>query len=101
MQRVLRASSYVAFAWFLVIFFYGLANFPDAPYKACESAYGYCGKTGYPRTEAEFRAQQTWERVLLFSSPFAFLAVGYFAWHRRKSQMKVTANTSLERTRER
>jgi hypothetical protein len=79
MHRGLRPIAYVAVASCLGIFVYGLAVYPDAPYKACSSSLGYCGKSGRPHTEAEYRSQQVWERTLLVSAPFGILAAIYLA----------------------
>ena len=77
MHRALRPLAYVAVASCLGVFGYGLAVYPDAPYKACSSLAGYCGKSGRPHTEAEYRSQQVWERTLLVSSSFGILAAIY------------------------
>lgn len=83
MSRALRVASYAVVAWCFVLFFYGLASFPDAPYKVCNSTYGYCGKTGHPHTTEEYEAQHTWERALLISWPFGILAAIYLVRTRR------------------
>jgi hypothetical protein len=101
MTRPLRNTSYAVIAWCFLVSIYGFAKYPDSPYKTCDSAYGYCGKTGTPRSEAEFRAQQTWQSIFIVSWSFGLLASTYVAATKmRARRSKMTANTSLERTRE-
>ena len=88
MHRALRSIAYVAIASCLGVFGYGLAVYPDAPYKACDSSAGYCGKNGRSHTEAEYRSQQVWERTLLVLSPFGILAGIYLARTTKASRSK-------------
>lgn len=78
----------MAVAWCFIVFAYGLAKYPDAPYKACRSPAGYCGKGGTIHTESEYKAQQTWERTLLVSWPFGILAAIYLARTRKDAERK-------------
>jgi hypothetical protein len=70
-MRPPKAILYFVLTWCALVFIYGLVKFPDAPYKPCGSIEGYCGKTGKPHTESEFRQSKAWERTLLISFPFA------------------------------
>ena len=51
------------FAIFVVTLVYGAIRFPDAPFKKCQTPYGffYCGKYNAPHTDAEYRAFVVWE----------------------------------------
>src|SRR5262245_34417870 len=88
MHRRLRIAAYLAVAWCLIVFFYGLATYPDAPYKACNSPTGYCGKGGKLHTESEYQAQQSWERTLSISWPLGILAAIYLGRTRRAVERK-------------
>lgn len=81
----LRIAAYLVVAWCVAVFGYGLTTYSDAPIKACGSASGYCGKTGKLHTAAEFHAEKSWERTLLFSWPLGVLAAIYLVRTRRRA----------------
>jgi hypothetical protein len=74
MKRLARVTCMAVVAWCFIVFAYGLYSYPDAPYKPCKAAPGYCGKTGLSHTELEYHAQKLWERALLISWPCGILA---------------------------
>jgi hypothetical protein len=81
--RIALLLAPLVIVWCLGLFAYGLALYPDAPYKACNSAGNYCGKTGHLHTEKEYESQQQWQRALLVSFPFGILAGIYLARRKR------------------
>ena len=83
-RQTLKVAACVVLAWTLLLFVYGLATYPDAPYKACNSASGYCGKTRLSHTESEFHAEQKWETAILVSAPFGILAAIYLVRSRKR-----------------
>lgn len=68
-----RYFSYAVIAWCLLLLGYGVAVFPDAPYRPCAASSGYCGKSGSPHEESEFRALKRWEHVMFLSWPCGIL----------------------------
>ncbi|HEU4596001.1 MAG TPA: hypothetical protein VFS10_12740 [Pyrinomonadaceae bacterium] len=69
---------------------YGIYYFPDAPLR--QTAGGYAGKQGNPRTREDFEAFVRWERTLFIAFPTAFVLAGAHALangarrRKRKSQ---------------
>jgi hypothetical protein len=57
----------------LVVFFYGLIMFPDAPYKQCVDD-PYCGKTGKFHSYETHENWKGWEGALFVCWPFGLLA---------------------------
>ena len=55
---------------------YGSIRYPDAPFKKCETPYGffYCGKYGAPHTEDEYRAFAIWETTFKVVGGVAFIS---------------------------
>lgn len=67
----------LGFAWF----FWGMAQFPDAPIHACGVAY--CGKQSQPHTQIDFERFHAWETGLKFGWPFVLASFGWMARTRR------------------
>ena len=57
----------------MTVFFYGIYNFTDAPFKPCADGY-YCGKTGLQHTYEKYQAWKQWELMLIACWPFGMLA---------------------------
>jgi len=74
----------------MVLFFYGMATYTDAPYKPCYSSeHGgefngqYCGKRGAVQPIEKVEGWKQWEGLLFASWPFGMLA-GYALQRLRK-----------------
>ena len=72
-RRLLRGLSIVVVIWYAVLFVYGFANFPMAPYRPC-GAQSYCDKAGRQHPKADFDAFSQWERLFFISVPFGIAA---------------------------
>lgn len=68
----------------LVIFFYGLIRYPDAPIKPCAVASGFCGKQNQARTLAEYEAFKRWETLLMICWPIGTVALIALGTRRRR-----------------
>jgi hypothetical protein len=64
------------FAIFVVTLVCGAIRFPDAPFKKCQTPYGffYCGKYGAPHTDAEYLAFSAWETTFKIVGGAAFIS---------------------------
>lgn len=82
MKPHMKIIAAILLAWTLGIFVYGLAVYPDAPYKPCDGPGGYCGKGKRPHIESEFRSEQTWQWMMLASAPFGILS-GIYLFRRK------------------
>ena len=69
-QRVLLALAIAAVLAAAGTGIYGVYKFPDAPIR--ETAAGYAGKGGTPRTREDFESFQRWKRVMFIAFPSAF-----------------------------
>ena len=83
MKSPTKIAAAILFAWTLGLFVYGLAVFPDSPYKPCDGPGGYCGKGGRPHIASEYQAQQKWQTALFISAPLGILA-GIYLFRRRR-----------------
>jgi hypothetical protein len=68
----------------IAVFFYGFLRYPDAPFHACQTAAGYCGKWGKPHTADEYRGFIAWQRMLVLLWPLAMIAA--FILYKNKSK---------------
>ena len=78
LTRVLLALTLVAVAACVATGAYGAYNFPDAPIRP--KAGGYAGKTGRPRTQAEYETYLNWTLAMWTVFPAVFVAGAAFAY---------------------
>ncbi len=86
LARVLLALTIVACLSAVGAGVYGVYKFPDAPLR--QTAGGYAGKHGEPRTREDFEAFVSWERVMFVVFPAAFVLGFAFAWADRAGRRK-------------
>ena len=77
LARALRALTAAACLAAVVVGVYGVYKFPDAPIR--QTAGGYAGKRGKPRTREDFEAFVLWERAMFVTFPVAFVSGFAFA----------------------
>jgi hypothetical protein len=68
--RVLLVLTIAAALLAAATMFYGVYNFPDAPLR--QTAGGYEGKGGRPRTQEDFAAFIAWEKMMIVVFPAVF-----------------------------
>ena len=68
-------SSVIAGIMF-VVFFYGLARFPDNPIRDCGNNQ-YCGKQGQPHSYDDFKAFNHWTMTMLYLWPSGMFLLFY------------------------
>jgi hypothetical protein len=68
--RLLLALTITAGLLAAATMFYGVYNFPDAPIR--QTASGYEGKGGRPRTQEDFEAFIRWEKTMMVVFPAVF-----------------------------
>jgi len=92
--RALLALTLLAVAACVVTGAYGAYNFPDAPIRP--KGGGYVGKTGRPRTQAEYESYLSWTVTMWTVFPAAFVTGAAFSYSdardRRKGRRAPQAN---------
>ena len=68
MARLLTAVIAIGMA---IVFFYGIARFPDAPIHEC--ATGFCGKQGQAHTIADYHAFSVWQTTIFIVWPIGLI----------------------------
>jgi len=84
-ERVLLVLTIAACLSAVATGVYGIYNFPDAPIR--QTADGYAGKHGRPRTPEEFEKFVLWQKAMFIVFPAAFVFGFGFAIadaHRRR-----------------
>ncbi|MGB7925680.1 MAG: hypothetical protein WCF57_20745 [Pyrinomonadaceae bacterium] len=71
LARLLLALTVAACLLAAATALYGIYNFPDAPLR--QTAGGYAGKGGTPRTQDDYEAFIRWEKAMLTVFPTAFV----------------------------
>ena len=84
LARALRALTVAACLVVAAALVYGVYYFPDAPIR--QTAGGYAGKHGAPRSREDFEAFVRWERTMFIAFPVAFVSGFAFAWADRARQ---------------
>ena len=78
-MKLVRVIPKLVIAWCLLVLFYGIVSFPDAPFRPCDDG-AYCGKQGAHHTAQEYARFDRWQTMLIVSWPFGLLV----AFSRRK-----------------
>lgn len=78
LTRVLLALTLLAVAACIATGAYGAYNFPDAPIRP--KGGGYAGKTGKPRTRAEYESYLSWTLAMWTVFPAVFVVGAAFAY---------------------
>lgn len=67
----------------LMIFIYGLIQYPDAPYGLCAGG-DYCGKTGVRYSYLIYEEWKIWGKCLFVCWPFGLVASYFLSQLRKK-----------------
>ncbi|KQQ40054.1 hypothetical protein ASF61_04445 [Duganella sp. Leaf126] len=94
-MKIVRFLLMAVLAWFLLIFAYGIATYPDAPIKPGNNGT-YTGKTHRQHTEAEYYAFLRWQTLLMVSGPFG-LAAGLILPRLKAKKTGAESRNSLRR----
>jgi hypothetical protein len=70
-SRLLLVLTLIACVGAVATGLYGVFKFPDAPIR--QTAGGYFGKGGRPRTKSDFEAFVKWQRAMFIVFPSAFI----------------------------
>lgn len=68
---------------YAILLAYGIANYPQAPYKSC-GASKFCDKQTHERSSAEYLAFSKWEWLFKHCLPLALAAGGVMIYLRKK-----------------
>lgn len=71
--NILQAILFLIIGFCLTVFLYGIANFPDAPYKFCVNG-PYCGKTGKYHPLETYSKWKQWEKFFFICFPFGIIS---------------------------
>jgi len=71
--NILQIILFLIIGFCLVVFLYGIANFPDAPYKFCVNG-PYCGKTGKYHSFETYSNWKQWEKIFFSCLPFGIFS---------------------------
>jgi hypothetical protein len=86
-------------AWILLLFCWGFAFYPLAPYKQCDGGH-YCDKRHHYHSSDEYDAFKLWEAIL-FASGLCGTASRLVEWGRRRTGKPPCAMPPPARTTER
>lgn len=86
LTRALLALTLLAAAACVATGAYGAYNFPDAPIRP--KAGGYAGKTGRPRTQAEYEKYLNWTLAMWTVFPAVFVTGAAFSYSDARDRRK-------------